>query len=439
MGAGLASAGASIGGSMKERGDMKKDIAAAESSAKALLNNPNLDESLRATIDSTYQQLQNPDLSLRQQHGIATQANQTLVDALRIGAAGLQREAFDFEKAQTEAAEAKELDTAGAMGDVVRSQLDAYPVGPLEQGDTQRQAAQRAALRLLDQGNIAGAQKVLGMVPGAVTTQELPGGNSALLQGGKVVGQVSGGGEKQSAREIEIQDMMDTLGISRAQAIGLVDNTTRLVTDPVTGNSSIVDMATGQGQLVQLPDTIRQELEREGLQESGADESSINLFDIAASSTGLIPALRANAQRITGQVGFDTAPAELRENLQTFQTAQNEVIRALSINPRFPVAEMERIRKEINIAPGAFKDAATLESQLVSLERSLRQRLKTEQEAAASQNLPITDRQNALSAARDINNFLKILGVPKADEEAPAAGGEESGDDVDALIQKYTQ
>ena len=92
MGAGIAQAGAAAGGAFKERGDMKKDIAAAQSSAKALLNNPSLDPQLRGVIESTQAQLDDPDLSLRQQHGIATQANQTVNDVLRMGAFQMQKE-----------------------------------------------------------------------------------------------------------------------------------------------------------------------------------------------------------------------------------------------------------------------------------------------------------------------------------------------------------
>lgn len=246
---------------------------------------------------------------------------------------------------------------------------------------------------------------------------------------------------KPSAREVEIQDMMGTMGLSRAQAMGLVDNTTRLVTDPVTGNSSIVNMATGEADPVRLPDGIRAELEREGLRpDQDAPESSINLFEIAGNTTGLIPAIRANAQKITGQFNLETAPPELRENLQTFKTAQNEVIRALSINDRFPVKEMERIREEVNIQPGAFKDPGTFESQLKSLDRSLRIRLRNEQDAAIDQNLPISERRSALRAAKDINNFLQIMGVPQAerteDGDQPDAA---ASDEVQSLINKYLQ
>jgi len=245
---------------------------------------------------------------------------------------------------------------------------------------------------------------------------------------------------KPTARIQEIEDMQRTYGISRQQATGLADGTTRLSTNPITGETMLVDMVTGKGQPVKMPDEVRNEMALMGLApEEGASEADINLYEMARSTTGLWPSLQSNLQKITGQINVDVAPDQLLQNLQTFQLAQNQVIRALSINPRFPVAEMERIRKEINIEPSALKDATTLQNQIISVDQYMKQRLQEEQAAAADTMLPREDRRAALSAAKNIASFLRILGVP---EQAQGSGEAEradpaAADGIESIASKY--
>jgi hypothetical protein len=245
------------------------------------------------------------------------------------------------------------------------------------------------------------------------------------------------GNPKPNARMRQIEDMQQTYGISKQQATSLADGTTRLMTNPITGGSMLVDMVTGQGQPVQVPDEVSQEMELMGLApEEGANQDDIVLFDMAKSTTGLVPAIQSNLQKITGQVDIQVAPDELLQNLQTFQLAQNQVIRALSLNPRFPVAEMERIRKEINIAPGAFKDATTLQNQIISVDKYMKSRLREEQAAANDTMLPRDDRRAALSAAKNIASFLRILGVPEPTQGADA-GQAQAADNIESIASKY--
>lgn len=249
-----------------------------------------------------------------------------------------------------------------------------------------------------------------------------------------------GTGSKPTARMQEIEDMQRTYGISRQQATGLADGTTRLSTNPVTGEAMLVDMVTGKGQPVEMPDEVRNEMALIGLApEEGASEEDINLYEMARTTTGLMPALQSNLQKITGQIDWDVASDQLLQNLQTFQLAQNQVIRALSINPRFPVAEMERIRKEINIEPSALKDATTLQNQIVSVDQYMKQRLQEEQSAAADTMLPREDRRAALSAAKNIASFLRILGVPEQAQGTAATEPADSAeaDGIESIANKY--
>ena len=142
------------------------------------------------------------------------------------------------------------------------------------------------------------------------------------------------------------------------------------------------------------------------------------LWEMAPSVTGIAPAVQETVQGVTGQVGINAATEGLVRDRQTFATVQNDLIRALSVNPRFPVAEMQRIEREIAIAPGVFTDPRSLRERMVSVNTYLRDRLRNEDRAATDTSLPSDDRRAALSAANNIRNFLAQLGVPEGADTA---------------------
>jgi hypothetical protein len=139
-----------------------------------------------------------------------------------------------------------------------------------------------------------------------------------------------------------------------------------------------------------------------------------SLYSLAPGVTGMVPAGAMALQGVVGQSGMNVPfTAGLAERRQLFSNAQNELIRALSINPRFPVAEMERIRREINISPGAFTDGRTLQERMRSIDTYLAGRLVNEDRAAQDASLPVETRRAAAQAANDIRNFTELLGVPR--------------------------
>jgi len=137
---------------------------------------------------------------------------------------------------------------------------------------------------------------------------------------------------------------------------------------------------------------------------------------MAKESTGVIPTIKSIAQKVAGQAGVEVGNApEIIQMRQNVQTAQQQLIRALSVNPQFPVSEQERIRKEVDITPSLFNDPISLEAKMRGVDAGLRERVKKETAAANDESLPVEQRRDALRAANDIANFLQILGVP--DEE----------------------
>jgi hypothetical protein len=134
---------------------------------------------------------------------------------------------------------------------------------------------------------------------------------------------------------------------------------------------------------------------------------------MAPSVTGVGPAVREAVQGVTGQAGVNFAPEGLIRDRQTFAAVQNDLIRALSVNPRFPVAEMQRIEREIAISPGVFTDPVSMRERMISVNDYLRGRLQNEDRAANDASLPVDTRRAALSAANSIRDFLAQLGVPE--------------------------
>jgi hypothetical protein len=246
-------------------------------------------------------------------------------------------------------------------------------------------------------------------------------------------------GNQPSARETRITDAMATYGIDRPAASRLVDGVEKIVVNPVTGMSEIVNIMSGASRPVTpagpslaaptaaTPTTVAAPAAAgSGMaapraapptEDAPGEQPRRTLWQMAPDVTGLVPAIQETAQGATGQVGVNVAPVGLARDRQTFVTAQNDLIRALSNNPQFPVREMERIRQEISIAPGAWTDVRSLRERMRSVNDSLRQRLADQSRAGQDTSLPVDTRRAALQSANDIRNFLSILGVPEQSEE----------------------
>ena len=224
-------------------------------------------------------------------------------------------------------------------------------------------------------------------------------------------------------RERRIQDIMQTNNVDRTTAANIVNGIERITPNPVTGMPEITNLVTGESRAATRPAApaapaaagapAGEGATAPAARTSGSAQPPRTLWEMAPSVTGAIPALAEAAQGITGQAGVNIAPEGLIRDRQTFAAVQNDLIRALSVNPRFPVAEMQRIEREIAIAPGVFTDPVSMRERMVSVNDYLRGRLQNEDRAANDASLPVPTRQAALSAANSIRDFLAQLGVPE--------------------------
>jgi hypothetical protein len=74
---------------------------------------------------------------------------------------------------------------------------------------------------------------------------------------------------------------------------------------------------------------------------------------------------------------------------------------------------MERIRRETDIEPSMWDSQDSLKTRMRRLDKYLRGRLERERQAAKNPNMGQEARANAQRAAKDIANFLDVLGVPR--------------------------
>lgn len=210
--------------------------------------------------------------------------------------------------------------------------------------------------------------------------------------------------------------LREQFNLSNEEAVGIANGWIKVIPNPVTGENNLVNIMKGtskriapKAQAAQAPQAPEARQPR-------------TLFEIASggeSITGVWPAIKEGAEKIFGQIpGISFADPQFLQDRQTIQTEQNALIRALSINPRFPVGEINRLREEINLSPGMIDSTQALQARMQSVDLSLRRRLGSEDAAAKNTALPVKTRQAAAQAAKDIRNFLKVLGVPKG--KAPA-------------------
>lgn len=228
--------------------------------------------------------------------------------------------------------------------------------------------------------------------------------------------------ERDTALEAKINEITTSLGVDRKTAAEIATGTVRVVIEPTTQQPYLVNLATQTARPIgpdmprAAPTPSTRAPQAPAVTQSAPEQAEpqprIRLWGLAERSAGAIPALKEVASGVTGQIGLPVA-TETIDARQTFRTAQNDFIRALSINPRFPVAEMERLRKETSIEPGVFDSPEALRARMRAVDRYLRGRLENEIRASQDTSLPVETRRAAAQAANDIRNFLDIMGVPQ--------------------------
>jgi hypothetical protein len=250
-------------------------------------------------------------------------------------------------------------------------------------------------------------------------------------------------GAKRTEAEREIDRVMAANpNLSFTDAVNIKEGVSRIVTNPITGRTILVNLATGEERPLARSEVTDAAVSASLAPDPGASESSQNLYKIAETTTGVFPAIRAAAQRFTGMFKIDVADPQLLEDIQTFKTAQSEIRRSMRTSPKFLASEMEMLDKELDIAPSAYKDPTTLLAQLRSVDKSIRNRLEGISKSINDPNLPADEVSAALRLQKDLINFLRNLNVPQVEqvdtqELYRKAGGIIDDSDVSSIANKY--
>jgi hypothetical protein len=144
-----------------------------------------------------------------------------------------------------------------------------------------------------------------------------------------------------------------------------------------------------------------------------APEGEPTIWEMADDIAGPGPAIQAGAGRIPYVGGMLGGGGQTAENRQYVRTQISQMIDALSINPRNPVALVEMIRKEIDVDPKIMDDPAAYRKRIEGVNRALTERLIEETNAGNDPSLPAKTRQDALTVADTIRNFQRKLMPPQ--------------------------
>ena len=204
-------------------------------------------------------------------------------------------------------------------------------------------------------------------------------------------------------REREIADLIPMLDGDRDLAVKIVDKLVKMSQNPVTGMIEYTDTVTGEAW--EVPVTGREV-------ETARPEAGRTLFDLSEFATGPQSAIIAGASIPLSWVGLPVGTRTARAR-QTFSTTNQNFIRALSINPRFPVGEQERIREEISMASAILDSPELMQQRMIALNDDMTLRMNQAEADGNDVSLPIDLREMQKSNAREIRNYLAILCVPE--------------------------
>lgn len=247
----------------------------------------------------------------------------------------------------------------------------------------------------------------------------------------------SSGSISQKARALMAQ------GFDEQTAIGVASGRYDVSINPVNGERVLVDVATqqliplrmGQGGNAggQAP---AQGGQQQGAQARPAGAQGKTLYQMADDATGVYSGARTGLANTIGQIpgpiGEAAQAPKQVEAQQAFDLFKRDLIRSLSVNPKFPVAEMQRI--EGLIPRGVMTSGETLKSSLRVLDQEL---ARIEQEVAAGindTNMPVEQRQADIITLRGVRAARERIGI-----ETGGSGGNVGVPNGGAAVDDYKQ
>lgn len=221
-------------------------------------------------------------------------------------------------------------------------------------------------------------------------------------------------------RDRKISDYQALYGVSREDAVRMADDLVDTQINEATGKIIMTDTR---------DNSVREVTpQRSGDDSAEPEMQGPTLWDVAerGNPTGLGSGIAETANRVLGQAGVEVGGDTVAQR-RYFSNALQDLIRALSMNSRFPVAEMERIRREVDLQPSVFSDEGTLKASMISLDATMQDRIDYYRWMANDPSQAEELRESFGSAATQMEWFRKRMGVPEGEQATPGQQSASSG------------
>ena len=143
------------------------------------------------------------------------------------------------------------------------------------------------------------------------------------------------------------------------------------------------------------------------------------LYQMAENMAGPVPRFKEmvfNWPVIGDKLGIDPTMAEDRKFAEG---ATDQVIRAFALNPRYPVAEVERIINTYPVGPDTWSNPTAYRSYLRAIDRTAMMGIKTREAALAEGNLgPDTVREYNAQVS-NLKSLRQIINIPEEEARQP--------------------
>ncbi len=247
-------------------------------------------------------------------------------------------------------------------------------------------------------------------------------------------------GKAEPIRAQKIADNMRLYGLSERDATAVADGLMKVQTDPLSGQPSLVNVATGVSRPItetvpDMPAIVAPDAEplaaptEDVLAPANVPDETV--FDILGSGVGLQAVTREAISTTLGQV-FEAATFEETTKARTKIRALSEkLIFALSQSSKPPVVEQLRLM-ELLPDTGIFESESHARAALTELHSGLSRQLIDDLAVANDSNMSKKARVEAQMRGNAIKNMLRELGNPPSQEEFPTITTQEEYDALES-------
>ena len=151
------------------------------------------------------------------------------------------------------------------------------------------------------------------------------------------------------------------------------------------------------------------------IEDTGPNDQPFSLYGMSSQTSGPESSTKAFATKVGAMFEIDGFP-ETVTNRQVADAAVQGLVKSLSINDKYPVKEIERIREDMaKISPTFFSGGKEVRAQMKGLHILLSNALKQAEADLSNPRMPDDMRGAAFRQANDISDFLEVMGYVDAD------------------------